>query len=135
MLILGSFLPVYALSNKDLEKKVAQVQQKMGLQDWHFTVRFVTYEEMVGQNKCKCFGESLIFQKTKMATIIILDDAGYKVLDWKDMSSIHANELFAVLHEVLHVAIELAHPEFDDDMEELAVQQLARVVEHQPELK
>lgn len=142
-LFLGLSSSLFALSNKDLARKAAEVQQKFKLTDWKITIRFVTFEEMLGQNKCKCFGESLVFWKTKTAAIIILDDEGYRTLGWTgSLEKVHENELFATAHEVLHLFVETEHPEFqdstDDDLtakEEAIVQRLARVVYHQPELK
>lgn len=143
MLLLWAPVSLFALSNKDLAQKAAEVQKKFKLTDWKVNIRFVTFEEMLGQNKCKCFGESLVFWKTKTVAIIILDDEGYRTLGWTgSLKLVHENELFATLHEILHLFVETEHPEYqdstDDDLaakEEATVQQLARVVEHQPELK
>jgi hypothetical protein len=88
---------------------------------------------MVVTNQCECFGESMIFPASKITVVNILDDEAYKDMGWTDLEQIHAHQRFVVLHELLHVSVMLAYPNFSHDDQEDAVRETSVMIENEPE--
>jgi hypothetical protein len=122
-----------ALTPRNLHKTVHGVQKELRLTKWHVIVRSLSTHDMYVTNQCECFGESMIFPASKVTVVNILDDEAYQKMGWKDLEQIHAHQRFVVLHELLHVSVMLAYPNFSNDDQEGMVRETSVMIENEPE--
>ena len=123
----------FALTPRDLHKRVDEVQKELRLTEWKVIVRSLSEHDMYVTNQCECFGESMIFPASKVTVVNILDDEAYQKMGWKDLEQIHAHQRFVVLHELLHVSVMLAYPNFSNDDQEGMVRETSVMIENEPE--
>jgi hypothetical protein len=133
LLVLAPVSLSFALTPRDLHKRVDEVQKELRLTEWKVIVRSVSEHDMYVTNQCECFGESMIFPASKVTVVNILDDQAYMKMGWTDLKQIHAHQRFVVLHELLHVSVMLAYPNFSHDDQEDAVRETSVMVTDEPE--
>jgi hypothetical protein len=133
LLVLVPFSVSFALTPHDLHKRVDAVQKQLNLTEWHVIVRSLSAQQMYETNKCKCYGESMIFPASHVTVLNILDDEAYVAMGWADLKEIHAHQRFVVLHELLHVSVMLSYADLDQNGQEGAVRETSVMIADEPE--
>jgi hypothetical protein len=133
LLFLVPFSLSFALSPHDLDKSVNEVKKELHLTEWNVIARSLSTHDMQVTQGCKCYGESMIFPETKVDVVTILDDEAYKDMGWTDVEQIHAHQRFVVLHELLHVSVQLTYPDMPHDEQEANVQATSKMIADEPE--
>jgi hypothetical protein len=123
----------FALTPQNLHKTVDEVKKELHLTEWNVIARSLSTHDMQVTQGCKCYGESMIFPETKIDVVTILDDSAYKDMGWTDLDAIHAHQRFVVLHELLHVSVQLTFPDMSHGEQEANVEATSKMIADEPE--